>query len=62
MPEKAEPKLITMAQLAALAGCSERTIERRIRDSDLPAYRIGVLVRLDRDEALRHIKSGGCAK
>lgn len=62
MPEKPEPKLITMAQLAAIVGCSERTVERRIRDSGLPAYRIGALVRLDQEEALRFIKSGRCTK
>jgi len=62
MPKKPEPKLITMAKLASIVGCSERTIERRIKDSGLPAYRVGALVRLDQDEALRYIKSGRCAK
>ena len=43
----------TRASAARLTGVSEKTIDRRIKDGTLPAYRIGRAIRISDDDLLR---------
>ena len=43
----------TRASAARLTGMSEKTIDRRIKDGTLPAYRIGRSIRISDDDLLR---------
>ena len=43
----------TRASAARLTGVSEKTIDRRIKDGTLPAYRIGRSIRISDDDLLR---------
>lgn len=50
--------LLTVSELAVLAGQSTRTIERRIADGSIPARRFGRSIRLTRRAALSYLGVG----
>lgn len=49
-PSRGEPDL-TIAEVAALRRVSAKTIRRAIARGDLPAYRVGRVIRIRRSDA-----------
>jgi excisionase family DNA binding protein len=47
--------ILTVADAARALSCSERTVEREIRDGRLPAIRVRGLVRIDPDDLRAYI-------
>ena len=41
---------LSIADAAALMGCNPLTVRRRIADGSLPAFRVGGLIRIRRDD------------
>lgn len=49
--------LITIGEAALLAGCSARTLRRRVAAGDLPVRRLGRLVRVDPLDLLGYLEA-----
>lgn len=49
-------KFMTMAEVAALWGCSVDTVRRAVKTERVPSTRVGRGVRIARDDALRGAK------
>lgn len=45
---------------AKIIGVSVKTIERRIKDNTLPAYRVGHLIRIKESDVISMIENGRC--
>ena len=44
------PRLLTIADAAVRLNLSEHTVRRRIASGELPAVRLGALIRIDPDD------------
>jgi excisionase family DNA binding protein len=51
-PQVREPEYITRADAAFMLSASVQSIDKRIRDSSLPAYRLGRKVLVRRSDVL----------
>lgn len=48
--------LLTIEQVSAVLGCSEKTVKRRIASGDLPVIRDGRMIRVHPVDLERYIK------
>jgi excisionase family DNA binding protein len=51
-------RLLTRDETAAYLNCSRNFVDKLLRKGVLPAYKIGALVRIDRDELQAAIRAG----
>ena len=58
---QAEPRYLSLAQAAAIANLSTRTLRRAIAAGRLRAHRIGRLTRIELAELQRWIEADGAA-
>lgn len=54
--QKEPPDYLTVGQVAQQWQVGTRTVRRWIAEGDLPAYRVGGLVRVDRKDLTRFVK------
>ena len=58
MPDRADsslPRLLSLEDTAEVLGCSQKTLQRRIKAGELPVIRDGRLVRVHPQDLARYV-------
>src|SRR4051794_4911686 len=55
-------RLLTLADVAGVLGCSLSTVRRRVREGALPRYADGRLVRVREDDLRRYVAERVCRR
>ncbi len=50
------PDLLSVKEVAELLHISERTVHRMIERKELPAYKVGKVIRVERKDVLKYLE------